>query len=313
MIRRASLALAALALAGVVAADASAFTHVVQKGDTLASIAERYYGRIQHEKILVAANALDAHGGVPIVPGMLLEVPAVAHRRIKKGDTWPALATELLGAPHRADVLSIANGTSPWLPPAEGVEIVVPYNLPVITGGADTIITIAFKFMGDKNKAWVLDHYNGFKGRQLRRGDLVLVPLTDLPLTDAGRKAAQLAAAALHSQAAGEARAAQRRVQAELPALIADVKHGRYVDAVTRGTRFLSSGALAKPQLATVNRQLLEAYAALDAPGLATQACSQWRANDPKARLDPVTMSPKLIAACERSTGAAQSPPPKPP
>jgi hypothetical protein len=294
------------------ASDASAFTYVVQKGDTLASIAERYYGRIQHEKILVSANSLDAQGGTPIVPGMRLEVPAVSHRRVRKGDAWPQLATELLGAPHRADVLAIANGTSPWLPPAEGSEIIVPYNLPVVIGGGDTIITVAFKFMGDMNKAWVLDHYNGLKGKQLARGDMVLVPLTDLPLTDAGRVAAQSSAGALCSQAAGETRTAQRKVEAELPALIADVKNGRYVDAVTRGTRFLSSGSLSKPQLSAVHRQLFESYAALDAPGLATASCNEWRKNDPNARLDPVLLSPKLIAACERGAGGALAAPSKP-
>jgi LysM repeat protein len=46
-----------------VAPPAAAFTHVVMPGDTLASIAERYYGRIQKERLLVAANFLDARAG----------------------------------------------------------------------------------------------------------------------------------------------------------------------------------------------------------------------------------------------------------
>ena len=300
------LAAAALgSLACLMASDALAFTYIVQKGDTLASIAERFYGRIQHEKVLVAANTLDAHGGTPIVPGMRLEVPALSHRRVKKADTWPKLAKELLGAEHRADVLAIANGTSPWLPPSEGAEIVVPYNLPVVTGGGDTIVTIAFEFLGDMNKAWVLDHYNGLKGKRLARGDVVLVPMTDLPLTSEGRSTAQAAAGSACSQSAGDTRSAQRKVEAELPALIADVRNGRYVDAVTRGTRFLASGSLAKPQLAAVHRQLLEAYAALDAAGLATASCNAWRENDPEHVVDPVTMSPKLVLACERGAGAS--------
>ena len=115
-------------------APAAAFTHLVAAGDTLASIAEKYYGRIQFERLLVAANFLDARAGTPIVRGMRLEVPAVGHRRIVAGDTWEALATELLGAPVRADVLSIANGSSPWLPPEVGSDIIVPYNLRVVVG-----------------------------------------------------------------------------------------------------------------------------------------------------------------------------------
>src|SRR6266508_743002 len=95
----------------VSARDACAFTHIVRAGDTLASIAERFYGKIQHEKLLVMANALDAHGGSPIVPGMRLEVPALTLYRVRPGDTWAKLATELLGGPNRADVLATANGT----------------------------------------------------------------------------------------------------------------------------------------------------------------------------------------------------------
>ncbi|MEZ4220718.1 MAG: LysM domain-containing protein [Polyangiaceae bacterium] len=277
-----------------------AFPYIVQSGDTLASIAERFYGKIQHEQILVTANALEAQGGSPIVAGMRLEVPAVSHRKAKKGDTWAKLSKELLGSASRADVLAAANGTSPWLPPEEGAEFVVPYNLTLIVGSGDNIVTIAYRFLGDRTKAWVLDHYNGLKGRRLVRGDVVLVPLNDLGLTADGKKALESATLAVQGQAAGDERATQKRVALELPLLIADIKGGRYVDAVRRGNAFLATGALTKPQTATVQRQLLEAYAALDAPGLAAAACSAWRQHDPSARVDPIWMSPKLVSACGR-------------
>ena len=92
---------------------AHAFTHVVSDKDTLASIAERYYGRIQFEKLLVAANDLDARGGSPIVRGMRLEVPALGHRVVRQGETWDGLANELLGSPQRSDVLSMSKDSSP--------------------------------------------------------------------------------------------------------------------------------------------------------------------------------------------------------
>ncbi len=293
-------ALFAFVLLGTSGTDARAFTHVVEPGETLAAIAERYYGRIQYEKLLVAANNLDAQGGSPIVPGLQLEVPALRHYRVRPGDTWNGLAQQLLGNKKRADVLAAANGTSPWLPPADGAEIVVPYNLKVVATGTDTVVTIAYKYMGNMNKAWVLVHYNGFKGQHLHRGDLVLVPLTDLPLTLEGKQAAEQAAGAACSEAAGGTRLSQRKVQKEMPALIADVQNARYVEAVTRGNRFLSSGPLTEPELATIHRQLLEAYVALGATGLATAACNAWRKHDKRAKLDPVQLSPKIIAACKR-------------
>lgn len=295
-----SLTLGALLLS--LTAPARAFPYIVQKGDTLASIAERFYGKIQHEQILVTANSLDAQGGSPIIAGMRLQVPAISHKKARKGDTWAKLGLTLLGASHRADVLAAANGTTPWLPPEDGAEFAIPYNLTVLVGSSDTIVTIAYEFMGDRNKAWVLDHYNGLKGRRLQRGDVVLVPLTNLALTEEGKSALRESLDLTTAQAGGDERATQRRVTQELPLLSADVRGGRYVDAVKRGNAFLATGALTRPQLALVHRQLLEAYAALDAHGLATASCKAWREHDPSARVDHTWFSPKLVAACARSS-----------
>ncbi len=303
---RPRLALACLigAVFASASADARAFTYVVQPGDTLASIAERFYGQIQHEKLLVAANTLDAEGGSPIVAGMRLEVPALSYHRVRKNETWKGLAQDLLGAEHRSIVLATINDSSPWLTPEEGAQIVVPYNLRVIVKSNEATPALAYKYLGDMNKAWELDHYNSLDGRALQRGDVVLVPITDLALTQEGRETAAQADRVRCSEGAGETRETQLRVRTELPALISDVKSGRYAEAVRRGNRFLASGELSKQTLATVHRQLLEAYVALDAVGLATGECTQWRANDPRARLDPIQLSPKIIAACQRGTTA---------
>lgn len=295
------VAMTLLAASGL-APTARAFTHVVRSGETLASIAERVYGRIQYEKILVAANALDAQGGVPIVPGMRLEVPAVTYRRVGKDDDWAKLAEQLLGAPHRADVLALSNDTQPWLPPQIGAEILVPYNLRVIVSGTETIMQIAYKYLGDAKKAWVLDRYNGLEGRSLRRGDVLLIPLTDLPLTETGKHDAVASVQSTRSQGGGQTRAAQRSVSGELPALIADVRSGRYVQAIARANRFLAMGDLSRPQQATIHRQLLEAYVALDATGLATGSCNEWKKLDPSARDDEIQLSPKILEACRLGT-----------
>lgn len=281
------------------AGPARAFSHVVQPGETLASVAEKIYGRIQYERILVAANELDVQGGLSIVPGMRLEVPAVSYQRVKKGDTWQSIAAERLGSPKRADALAIANGTNPWLPVEEGAEIVVPYNLRLITVSPDTLPNVAFRYLGDAKKAWALEQYNGRSSIELGRGDVVLIPLTDLPLTDDGKREALLATAAEMNEGHGETRAGQRKVSSEIPALIADVRGGRYIDAVRRGTSFLSISDLTTPELTVIHRQLLEAYVALDATGLASAECDAWRKVDPGATLDPNWLSPKILRACQ--------------
>jgi hypothetical protein len=296
----AASAVLAMAAALAAAAPAHGFPHVVQRGETLASIAERVYGRIHYERILVHASSLDACGGVAITPGMILEIPAVTHRRASAGETWQGLARALLGDERRAEVLAQANGGKAWTPPEEGAAIVAPYPLRyVVSSERETIPSIASKFFADGRSAWMLDRYNNIGGRPLRRGDVVVVPLTDLPLTEAGKAEAAQSESAVCSEAAGAAREAQRKVASELPGLLGDVRIGHYVEAIARGTRLLALGELTRPQAADVHRSLAEAYTAVEAPGLAAAACQAWRGADPSANLDPMLVSPKILAACK--------------
>ncbi|MDI1476770.1 LysM domain-containing protein [Polyangium sp. y55x31] len=299
-----------LALTLAPARPADAFPHVVRSGETLAQIAERVYGRVEMEQILVAANSLDAGRGLSIVPGMRLEIPSVGHHRVTAGETWTSLADTLLGHPERSDVLAFANEAKPWIQPTEGQEIRVPYNLRYVAGPGDSTLTVAYRFLGQRDKAWMLDRYNRLGGESLQRGDVVLVPLTELELTAEGKALAASAGALVRSEGAGQAREAQRRAEVELPQLAADVRNGRYVDAVTRGNRLLGSGDLSRTQLAQIQQRLVEAYVALDAQGLAETACLAWREADPSLVLDPIELSPKIVRACTNaSTLGAAAPP----
>lgn len=281
----------------LVPAPAAALVHVVQPGDTLAAVAERYYGRIQYERILVAANRLDLAGGTPLMPGMHLLIPTVTHLITSKGETWANLAQRYLGSSQRSDVLSLANGSSPWLTPEEGTRVLIPYNLAVLLTTEETIVSIAQKYLGDAKQAWTLTRYNNLKQGQLARGTVILVPLTDLELTESVRASlADPERVAL--DVSSNERKLQRKISSEIPALIADIRAGRYVDAVARGNRFIASGLLTVPQHSLVLRQLLEAYVALDATGAAAAACAEWRKLEPSTKLDPTQFSPKILAAC---------------
>jgi hypothetical protein len=134
----------------------------------------------------------------------------------------------------------------------------------------------------------------------MHRGEIILVPLADLALTEAGLAEARVSLGLACSEVDVGALATQRRADADLPGVVADVREGRYVESVARGNRVLGSGQLTRPQLAVLYRALLEAYVALEAPREAKEACASLHANAGDVKLDPMTTSPKIRAACGR-------------
>jgi hypothetical protein len=281
------------------ASSAGAFTHIVRPGETLAQIADRVYGDAKLERALVGANALDTQGGTVIAPGMHLEIPAPGHHTVLQGETWADLALAWLGTNDiaRVELLAHANKGVPWIAPVDGQEIEVPAVLTFIAGDNETVNGVAQRFWGDPNRGWELNVYNRREGVAVRRGEAVLVPMPRLRLTESGRAEAR-AAAERDGASGGMALERQRKADAEVPTLLADVRYGRYPEAVARGNRLLGAGGLTHPQLAVVHRALLEAYVALDARPAAAAACAAWRSNDPNGSLNPARVSPKILAAC---------------
>ena len=290
-----------LALAAIApASDARAFSHIVKPGEALAQVAEHVYGDAKLEAVLVGANALDVQGGSIISPGMRLEVPAPGHHTVMQGETWAELSLSWLGSSDepRTELLAHANNGVPWVPPVEGQEIEIPAVITYIAGDGETVNTIAARFWDRPNRGWELNTYNHRQGVLVKRGEIVLVPMPGLRLSEAGRAEARVSAER-DGASGGMALEQQRKADAELPLLLADVRYGRYAEAVARGNRLLGAGALTHPELAIVHRALLEAYVALDASAAAANACAAWKSNEPAPVLDSVRVSPKIRGACD--------------
>lgn len=293
----------------LLAPSAPAFPHVVQKGDTLAALSTRFYGRIQYERLISAANGLtgSARG---LVPGLLIEIPSLSYHRVEAGQTWETLALELLGAKYRSIVLAQINDQKPWIQPEVGQLIVVPYNLAWIASKQDSLATLAYRFLGSTKHAYWIAHYNDLEAEGLSEGQVLLLPVSELSLTEDGQRAAERAYARLTAHGQGKRFEQQRQASTEVSQLAQDVRGGRFISAVARGNRLLSHTDLSDPSRATVQLLLLESYAALDARGPARTACEAYRALLPGATLDPIQTSPKILALCpnevEPSTAKAQ-------
>ena len=289
-----------------VSSEAEAFTHVVRPKETLADISKKLYGDATREVLLAGANALDSQGGSAIVPGMHLVAPANDWHRVVARETWASIARDFLGDDSRADFLARANDAIAWVAPSPGQEVRIPYVLTYIAAEGDTTLGISRKYLGDQTLAWEIDAYNGRKDWKLLRGEVVLVPIAKLDLTDTGR-AESAGEDGRRREAGGSALAAQKKAAAEIPQLLGDLRAGRWVEGVARGNRLLASPDLARAQVASIQRALVEAYVALEATPQAQSSCDEWRKNEASPpenekafALDPIYVSPKIREACAR-------------
>lgn len=304
MIMQRSLALA-IAFAGLLLrpASVSAFPHTLAPGETLASLSRRYYGTPQLERVLVTANGLDRGGPRTLAPGMILEVPTHNYVRVREGDTWQTLAQAHLGHPGRATTLAHQNDSEPWLVPEMGRVIRLPYNLAWVLSGEESLTTLAYRFLGTTKRAYELAEYNQLKDAKLKAGQVLLIPLHDLSLTEEGVAEASSACGSASGRPQGDEDTlrAQSQAQAELSELYSNVRAGRYVQALSQAVDLRARGELTRPRQVELLRLELEIHVAFETHGPARAACQGLRELAPDFRFDPIETSPKVLAACPTS------------
>jgi hypothetical protein len=151
--------------------------------------------------------------------------------------------------------------------------------------------------------AWQIVVFNDLKKNDIKRGDVILVPLKTLPLTPEGEAEALADRSELGpgGVAGAKIRDKQRRIEEQLPELHKQVLEGRWVEAVGLGNRLLAMGDATRSQLARVGKLLATAYVALDATGAAIEACRLYLEHANVVHLEPSTTSPKLRAVCVKS------------
>ncbi len=288
-----------------VRADGTVFVHTVRPGETLASIAQRYYGDPRRESVLVAENGLTTQGGAAIVVGLRLMVPTVSYHRVVAGETWIGLAERFYGDARRAVAIMDANSGTPGTQPDAGAELLIPYPLRHVAGQHDTVTTIATLYFATNDKVPLLRRFNNIRGNRLTRGQVVLVPLADLTLSDEGRGIVGTATGA--QPQGGEVRALQERIEVLLPQLREHVRSGRYTEAVSLANRLLGMGELTGNQVVTIQRELTTAYVALDREDLAIASAHAALERQPDFEPDSIRTSPRVLEAFRRAREQAAS------
>ncbi|MEM7436644.1 MAG: LysM peptidoglycan-binding domain-containing protein [Myxococcota bacterium] len=273
------------------------YSHPVQEGDTLASIAERYYGDPTREAVLREANRIRTEAA-PLVSGSWLLIPTVAYYQVGEGDTWKSVALLLYGSEERAPILIEANDANRRVEPDDGSELLVPYPLRHVIAPGETVASIAKIYMEDDPQgAKRIRRFN--PGARIERGRVILVPLSDLRLVGEGRSDAREA----FEQAAGggASRAVQQEVDSLVPELIKQVQRGQFEEAVALANRLLGKRRLTSSQTVTIQKELAVAYVALERLDLAEASFRTALALQPNLELDSVRTSPRVLEAFNRS------------
>lgn len=285
----------------VLAADARAqavYTHAVQEGDTLASIAQRYYGDPTREAVLREANRMKGPEVNDLLPGSWIFVPIVTFYRVGPDETWKSLAIRFFGREARAAILIEANNGNRRVEPDAGAELLVPYPLRHVVAPGETLAKIAKLYMPDTpTSVKRIRQFN--PGARIERGQVVLVPLFDLKLAAEGRTEASAAFAG--AAGGGAAKAAQDEVENSLPKLIQQVQQAEFAEAVSLANRLLGTQLLTSTQAVTIQKELAVAYVALERPDLAEASFRAALALQPNLEFDTVRTSPRVLDAFNRA------------
>ena len=286
---------------GLLAAGAEAqavYTHAVQEGDTLASIAQRYYGDPTREAVLREANRMKGAAANGLLPGSWVFVPMVSFYRVGKEETWKSIAERFYGRPGRAAALIEANKGNRRVEPDEGAELLVPYPLRHVVAPGETLAKIAKTYMPESPLSLKrLRQFNS--GARIERGEVVLVPLFNLRLAGEGRTEAT--GAFMLAAGGGAAKEAQDEIESVLPELIQQVEKAKFAEAVSLGNRLLGAERLSATQVVTIQKELAVAYVALERTDLAEASFRAALALQPNLELDSVRTSPRVIEAFNRA------------
>jgi LysM repeat protein len=175
-----SAGLLALAVWLVTPAVSGVKTHEVSSGESVSSIAKRYYGTYDQADILLRFNGKTDN---VIHAGEKLQVPFCDVHRVKAGDTWSGMSDRYVGRSSAYRSIARLNGLSPDEPLRIGQFVVMPVAVPYTLVRGDTLETVADRFYGDRKLAAALQDFNRIDDpRRLSVGQTIEVPLTTLRL-----------------------------------------------------------------------------------------------------------------------------------
>lgn len=83
--------------------------HLVEEGETLASIAQLYYGDPKKGRVLRGENSALFEETEGLLPGVRIQIPHIVFHTVNEGESWAGLASRYYGTSARAEALRQLN------------------------------------------------------------------------------------------------------------------------------------------------------------------------------------------------------------
>lgn len=304
--------------------------HTVAPGESISSIARRYYGDFSHTNLLLRFNG---RHGTDLHPGERLRIPFCVDHRVARGDNGSTLAERFLGRASAWESIAELNGLIPEAPLQPGQTIAMPFILRHTIVRGDSLSSLAGTFYGDPGRGALLQAFNGITDpRELAVGEVVEVPLVGVRLSGSSEQEkppqaiapeegpsegnAPHADAATHSASPSEPPAEPATRPAPVEPLLPDwfagdfssaeraYLRGDYEDAAGRIDALIERiEAIPLPEeRSRVWRLAAFIDVAFDRDERACAAFRSMRSTGAPVELDPSSVSPKIrkaLAACE--------------
>jgi nucleoid-associated protein YgaU/chitinase len=148
--------------------------YTVQSGDTLASIAQRFYGDSTLWTLIQAANSEINPNNLQI--GQQLQIPFGQQHTVQSGDTLNNVAQRVYNNSSWWPLIQDAN---PGINPNNlqiGQLLQIPFGLQYTVQSGDTLASIAQRFYGDSSQWTLIQNANpGINPNNLQIGQLLLI------------------------------------------------------------------------------------------------------------------------------------------
>ncbi len=324
------LCLALLAVAAPAAAGE--VTHTVAEGETLEAIAKSYYGAAWKAVYLATRNEVAPK---ELVVGKKLIIPGSWIYVVKRGDSLTTIAKKRLGAEARYTVLMRQNNLKSASDIDAGRELLMPFHLTHVVQNGDTLAGLAQRYYRNSKQAALIKEYNSL-GDTLKSNQRLTIPVFDsntvalkerhpTPLAAAAAKVPPAIVPPATPPAAAKegtpvasivvmpgADALVVEAQARLEASIQTYQAGEFEVGCPGLETLLKENRVAGNDRAALFKYLgFCAVAYGDLQG-ARDYFRTWIELAPKASLDPVQTSPKILAVFYDVMSEARAEPKKP-